>query len=107
MKTNRTPFTDVCELISSAPAKDSEGYNTSLPAPTSREVFCSFSEGVNRAEYYEAMKAGVKLSATVEIWEDDFAGERELLHGTVKYKIGRTWPTGNGTIFLYLEEVVH
>lgn len=107
MKTNKTPFTDVCKLVSYQTTKDSEGYETGLPLPTEKEIFCSFFEGVNRTEFYEALKAGMKLTATVEIWEDEYSGEREIIHNGVKYNVARTWPTGNGTIYLYLEEKVH
>jgi hypothetical protein len=51
------------------------------------------------------MKAGVQVSATVEIWEDDFEGERLLEFGGHRYQIGRSWPTGRGTLELYLTEV--
>ncbi|MDY6418880.1 MAG: hypothetical protein SPK87_09080 [Bacteroidales bacterium] len=60
---------------------------------------------MSRSEYYEAMKAGVQVSATVEIWEDDFEGEWLLEFGGHRYQIGRSWPTGRGTLELYLTEV--
>ena len=52
-----------------------------------------------------AAKAGVRLSATVEIWEDDFEGERKLERDGDLYEIGRIYPTGRGTLMLYLTEV--
>ena len=102
-KTNRTPWTDVVSLIAVVATEDAAGYETKTE--TSRDVFCTFTNGVSRAEYYEAMKAGVQVSATVEIWEDDFEGERLLEFGGHRYKIGRSWPTGRGTLELYLTEV--
>ena len=101
--TNRTPWTDVCELVSVVSVSDTEGYRTDTE--TKREIFCTFSRGAGRAEYYEAMKTGVRVSATVEIWEDDFQDERLLDHEGVRYQIGRVWPTGRGTLELSLEEV--
>lgn len=101
--TNRTPWTDVCELISTVSVSDTEGYETTTE--TAREIFCTFSQGASRAEYYEAMKAGVRISATVEIWEDDFQGERLLEHEGVRYEIGRVFPTGRGTLEMSLTEV--
>ena len=104
-KSNRTPFTDRVTLVAeNVTGRDADGYDI-MGTPTEREIFCGFSEGVSRAEYYEGMKAGVRLSATAEIWEDDYQGERRLEHGSRKYQIGRVWPTGRGTLQLYLTEV--
>ena len=104
-KSNRTPMTDRAVLIGGGTSgKDADGYD--VPAETTRrEIFCGFAEGGSRAEYYEAMKAGVRLSATAEIWEDDFQGERLLEYDNRKFQIGRVWPTGRGTMQLYLTEV--
>ena len=104
IKSNRTPFTDRVQLVNVQEVPDSSGYVTKTETP--REVFCSFSLGVNRTEYYESMKAGVKLSATAEIWELDYAEEQLLDYGGKRYKIIRVWPTGTGLLQLYLEEVV-
>lgn len=101
--TNRTPWSDVCSLITTVSVSDTDGYRTETE--TSRDIFCTFTNGASRAEYYEAMKAGVRVSATVEIWEDDFQNERLLEHDGVRYEIGRVWPTGRGTLELSLSEV--
>jgi hypothetical protein len=103
-KSNRTPMTDRCKLVSYAAVPDADGYDASR-TPSKREIFCGFAEGVSRAEYYEAMKAGVRLSATVEIWEEDYQNERELEFGSRRFQIGRVWQTGRGTLQLYLTEV--
>ena len=103
-KTNRTPWSDLITLISENTTEDDAGFVEHDP-PTRREVFCTFIEGAARSEYYEAMKAGVRISATVEIWEDAFQGERKLERGDKTYEIGRTYPTGRGTMMLYLTEV--
>lgn len=104
-RSNRTPFTDRITLVTEAvTGSDDDGYDVK-GTPTRREIWCAFVEGVSRAEYYEAMKAGVRLSATVEIWEDDYQGERLLEYESRKFQIGRIWPTGRGTLQLYLTEV--
>ena len=103
-KTNRTPWSDLITLISDNTTEDSAGFVEHDP-PTRREIFCTFTEGAARSEYYEAMKAGVRVSATVEIWEDDFEGERKLERDGDLYEIGRIYPTGRGTLMLYLTEV--
>ena len=103
-KTNRTPWADVVTLIQQNETEDSAGYKEQQ-AQQEREIFCTFSEGASRAEYYEAMKAGVRVSASVEIWEDDYEQERRLEHEGTLYEIGRVYPTGRGTLLLYLTEV--
>lgn len=101
--TNRTPWCDVVSLISVVSEEDAAGYETK--SEIAREVSCTFTNGVSRAEYYEAMKAGVRVSATVELWEDDFENERLLEFEGKRYEIGRCWPTGRGTVDLSLSEV--
>lgn len=91
------------ELIKTTKTKDADGYKTA--EEQKREVFCTFAEGASRSEYYEAMKAGVRVSATVEVWEDDYEGERMLAYDGRRFEIGRSYPTGSGTLLLYLTEV--
>lgn len=104
MRTNNTPFTDLCVLIGDAETTGADGYTDST-AESRREIFCSVQDGVNRAEFYEAYKAGVRLSITVEVYDGDFDGERELEHDGTRYEILRTYPTGHGTLELSCREV--
>ena len=102
--TNRTPWTDFIDLIAVTETQDAAGYKHRTEE--SREVCVTFYDGVSRAEYYDGMKAGVLVTAAVEIWEEDFEKERELEADGVRYRIGRVRPTGRGTLMLYLEEIV-
>ena len=104
-KTNRTPWSDVITFLAYEKQEDEAGFERPVP-PSRREVFCTFINGVSRAEYYEGAKAGVRVSASVEVWEDDYEGERRLSHEGNVYDIGRAYPTGRGTLILYLTEVV-
>ena len=104
MRSNKTPFTDLCTLIALEISKDEDGYDTTNKIK--REVFCSVSDGVNRAEYYEAMKSGVKLSATIEVNDGDYEKEQIPEHEGTRYKIERVYPTGYGTLELSCSEVV-
>ena len=104
MRSNRAPFTDLCTLIRLEISKDEDGYDSINEIK--REIFCSVSDGVSRSEFYEAMKAGVKLSATIEVNDGDYDKEQILeLEGT-RYKIERVYPTGYGTLELSCSEVV-
>lgn len=105
VKSNRAPFTDVCLLIKRETGKDADGYDTD-PKITEREVWCSFYEGAVRTEFYEAAKAGIRVSATVEVWEDDYEGEELVSIMDTEYKLVRDFPSGHGTVYLTLEEVI-
>lgn len=103
MKSNRTPFTDLCRLIEIRKIYDDANHYETEEVPT--EILCSVAQGVGRAEFYEALKAGVALSAVVEVWEHDYSGQPELEHDGHRYSIERTYPTGYGTLELSCAEV--
>lgn len=105
MQTNHTPFTDICTLIAQEKRKGEDGYDDSV-METAREVFCSVCDGVTRSEFYEAYKAGVKLTLTVEINDGDYNAERLLEHDGKRYQIIRTYPSGYGTLECTCAEVV-
>lgn len=105
MRTNNTPFTDICTLIAQKKSKGGDGY-TDTDAETAREVLCSVCDGVTRSEFYEAYKAGLKLTLTVEIHEGDYNAERLLEHDGKRYQIIRTYPSGYGTMECTCAEVV-
>lgn len=104
MKSNKTPFADVCSLIAVTEISDSSKHYTT--EETATEVFCSVSVGVTRSEFYEAMKAGIKLTATFEVYEDDYTGQALLEHDQTRYRVLRAFPTGYGTLELSCEEVL-
>ena len=106
MKTNHTPFTDVCRLITVTESHDENGY-TAAREESGEEIFCSISSGTIISEFYEAQKAGIKLSGMAEIWEEEYNREQLLEHEGRRFNIVRVHPTGHGTIELSLEEVVH
>ena len=103
-RTNRTPWTDVLTLITATNKEDADGYET--VSESTRNIFCTFADGINRTEFYEAMKAGVSLSASVECWQADYKGEKLCEHNGVRYKIIRSYETGRGTVDLSLSEVI-
>lgn len=104
VRTNRTPWTDAIKLISETKVEDADGYIT--VTETSREIFCTFSEGITRSEFYEGLKTGISLSASAEIWADDFDSETLAEFEGKRYKIIRTFATGRGTLDLSLSEVI-
>lgn len=111
-RANNTPFMDICNLISVEDSKDSDGYP--IATETAREVFCSVCDGVVRSEFYEAYKAGITASATIELWQDDYFdawpkgynNDRLIEQDGVRYKVIRQYPTGYGTLECSCQEAV-
>ena len=81
---------------------DSDGYDTITELKT--QVFCSVS-GVVRSEFYEALKAGIEMSISLEVWEDDYNGAAALEYESKRFKVERSFPTGHGTLQLNCSEV--
>lgn len=104
-KSNNTPWMDELKLISVSSPKDEQGFE--MPVESSRTIDCNFYDGVARGEFYESLKAGKKASATVEIWPEDYQKEDIAVYDGTRYSVLRHYPSGYGTIFLILEEVVH
>lgn len=104
MRTNRTPFCDVVCLVHSTKEEDKSGHYTEKLEGC--EILCSVCDGVSRAEFYEASKAGIQLSMTVEIWQEDYNGETQICYEGKLYNIVRTYPTGHGTLELSCSEVI-
>ncbi len=104
-QTNKTPFTDLCTLVSRTDTRGSDGY-TDTETPEPREVVCSVNQGVVRQEFYEAYKAGIRLTLTVELHEGDYQNEQLLRYDAKDYRVVRVYPTGHGTLELACEEVV-
>lgn len=103
MRTNRTPFCDAVCMVSAAKNEDASGhYTKELKGKT---ILCSVCDGVGWTEYYNAAKAGIQLDITVELWPEDYNGEKHLCYDGKLYDIKRTFPSGHGTLFLSCAEV--
>lgn len=98
------PFNDVCTLIKIVKVYDAS--NHAIASEERQDIFCSFSNGVVRTEFYEAYKAGIKLTATVEIWKADYAEQSILEYGDKRFNIVRIFPTDSDTLELSCEEVI-
>jgi len=101
-RTNRTPWTDTLTLLVPTVTVDEDGYETVVN--TEKNIFCTFTEGVTRNEFFDGMKAGLKLSAIVECWGDDYSGEEKCVFNNKTYKVIRCYETGRGTVELSLAE---
>ena len=102
--TNRTPWTDELTLITKTVEKDAEGYDD--VTESEKEIWCCFSDGVSRGEFYESMKAGMQASAQAEVWADDYERETLAEHDGIRYVVLRHYETGRGTVMLILQEVI-
>lgn len=103
-RTNKTPWMQDLTLIKQIKTSDTSGYESITE--TTRTIACTFSEGISRTEFYEGMKAGIQLSATAEIWQDDYEKEELCSYEESRYRIVRVFETGRGTLELSLSEVI-
>lgn len=80
---------DVATLI--RPSKrsvDADGYDV---IEEERTVVPVEVRSVTRAEFYEAMKAGVSLTTAFIMWACDYAGQPYIEHDGVLYKVERAY----------------
>lgn len=95
---------DRVALIPVTVAKDSEGYDITAEG-TPRTVTAIFACGVDGELYSSGDKAGMRQTATVEIWTGDYQGEALVRYDGADYKVQKMRNTGRGTVLLDLEEV--
>ena len=95
---------DTIKLVDVVVAEDADGYETTAEELT--EVKCDSGNGVTRAEFYEAMKAGIKLTAVFEMWACDYGGQEYIEHNGKRYKVERAYPLGDGAVQLNCSEEV-
>ena len=95
---------DTIKLVDVVVAEDADGYETTVETLT--EVKCDSGSGVTRAEFYEAMKAGIKLTAAFEMWACDYGWQEHIEHNGTRYKVERAYPLADGGIQLNCSEIV-
>lgn len=91
-KNSGMTLNDVITLIDVTSTVDADGYETTVETKT--DVKCDSGNGVTRTEFYEAMKAGITLSAVFEMWACDYTGQAIVEHHGKRYKVERAYPTG-------------
>ena len=94
---------DIVSLITTVRTEDPDGYFSETE--TAGQVFCN-AKSVSRAEYYDAYKAGLVLAIAVEMWNDEYAGQKELEYNGKRYKVERTYVSDRQIIELNCSEVV-
>lgn len=94
---------DIINLISVARTEDSDGYFTDTE--TMEQVFCNV-KSVSRTEFYEAYKAGLSLALSIEMWNDEYAGQKEIEYNNKRYRVERTYMKDRQTIELNCSEVI-
>lgn len=95
---------DSVELIPETATKDAEGYDITAEG-TPRTVTAIFARGIDVELYSSGDKAGMRQTATVEIWTGDYQGETLVRYDGADYKVQKLRNTGRGTVLLELEEV--
>ena len=95
---------DTISLVNVIKTTDADGYDTTTETLTT--VMCDSGNGVTRSEFYEAMKAGIKLTSVFEMWACDYGGQSLIEHNGTRYKVERTYPLADGGIQLNCSEIV-
>ena len=93
---------DTISLVNAIKTTDADGYDTTTETLT--DVMCDSGNGVTRSEFYEAMKAGIKLTAAFEMWACDYGGQEYIEHNGKCYKVERAFPLGDGAVQLNCSE---
>lgn len=100
-----TPWSDEVYLLKPDPETDAEGYDVPERMPR-RRVFCTFEEGVSQSEFYQADKAGLQASASVELWTADYEGEELVLFADRYFRVIRAFQSSFDCKTLILSEVI-
>ena len=95
---------DTISLVNVVKTTDPDGYDTVIETLTTAK--CDSGNGVTRSEFYEAMKAGIKLTAVFEMWACDYGGQSLIEHNGTRYKVERTYPLADGGVQLNCSEVI-
>ena len=94
---------DTISLVNVVKTTDADGYETTTETLT--EVMCDSGNGVTRSEFYEAMKAGIRLTAAFEMWACDYDGQKVIEHNGKRYNVERAFPLGDGAVQLNCSEI--
>ena len=74
----------------------------STTTESSTQVFCEV-RSVNRNEAYQSMAIGMNTSIVfILTCSEDYAGQKELIHNSVRYRVVRTFVSDDG-IEIYCE----
>ena len=95
---------DTIKLVNAVITKDVDGYE--VITETLTEVKCASGNGITRTEFYEAYKAGLKLSVAFEMWACDYGGQEIIEHNGKRYKVERAFPLSDGAVQLNCSEVI-
>lgn len=91
------------DLISYTYTSDSIG--ELQPVETVRNIFANV-RSVYGTEFARSGEQGIKAAKIFTIWENEYEDEEELLFGSERFSIYRTYVRADGRIELYTEKKV-
>lgn len=95
---------DICYLLTEGKTiKNENGFKVKTE-PGKEEVYCGV-KSATRTEFYNAMKAGVRIVCVFVLAYDDYADQRHLEYDGKKYKVERVYRTSEYYIELSCSEV--
>lgn len=95
-------FRDVIALVDVCSTPDADGYKT--PQETKTEVFADL-QSVRRAEFYDSLRAGVKMAEAFVVRAFDYSGQAYVEHDGKRYKVERTYTKDGEFVELNCSEV--
>lgn len=105
-----TPWSDEIELLhfegsgAGGRVQDAQGYAAGEEA--ARKVLCTFEDGVSQKEFYLSSEAGLRASASVELWTVDYEGEQFCRFLGKRYRVLRSFKSSFDCTTLILTEVL-
>lgn len=63
-------------------------------------------KSVSRMEFYECVQGWATLALSVEMWNDEYAGQKEIEYNNKRYRVERTYMKDRQTIELNCSEVI-
>ena len=81
-------FMDEITLIDIEKVRDADGYVKEAEIGT--EIFAD-KKSVTRTEFYEGLKAGLKLTAAFNVRACDYGGQQFIDYDGVRYEVQRTY----------------
>lgn len=91
-------------LINRQYTKLQNGYETTVETQTT--IFCNWRDGVSFDEFYTSRKAGLKASASAEVFSYEYGGQEFVEFKGVRYQVIRAYQSRPDYKVLVLQEVI-
>lgn len=95
---------EVLTLVDQTFTKKDNGFET--VEETKTDIFCNWRDGVSFDEFYTSRKAGLKASASAEVFFAEYGGQEFVEFKGVRYKVIRAYQNRPDYKILVLQEEI-